>query len=281
MKIIDKKLDILKTNLKKFGSVVVAYSGGVDSTLLLKVAKDTLPSDKVLAVTGSSVFYPDSEIEFAKKMAKKLSVKHIVIEENPLNNPKIYSNPEDRCYWCKSDLFAHIAVIAKTNNLNYILDGTNSDDIKDFRPGMKACKKYNVYSPLKDSKLSKRDIRILSKEYGLPTWDKPAFPCLASRFPYGDKITGHKLKMVELAEKYLLDLGLKEVRVRHHSNIARIEVKEKDINFFINAPTRKQIVKKFKAIGYAYVTLDIEGYRTGSMNISRDCSNRKFSQQSS
>ncbi|MDD2889320.1 MAG: ATP-dependent sacrificial sulfur transferase LarE [bacterium] len=267
MKILDKKLHTLKTNLKNLGSVVIAYSGGVDSTLLLKVARDAIPSKKVLAVTGSSVFYPDSEIEFAKKMAQKLSVKHIVIEENPLKNPKIYSNPKDRCYWCKLDLFAHIAIIAKSNNLNYILDGTNFDDIKDFRPGMKACMEYNIYSPLKDAKLSKKDIRLLSKQYGLPTWDKPAFPCFASRFPYGDTLTKHKLKMVELAEKYLLDLGLKEVRVRHHNNIARIEVRDTDIKLFWDIAIRRQVAKKLKSLGYAYITLDIEGYRTGSMNI--------------
>ncbi|MFA5032639.1 MAG: ATP-dependent sacrificial sulfur transferase LarE [bacterium] len=263
----DKKLCILKTNLKKFGSVLVAYSGGVDSTLLVKVAKDTLPADKVLAVTGSSVFYPDSEIEFARETAKKLSVKHIVIKGNPLNNPKIYSNPKDRCYWCKSDLFSQLALIAKKNNLRYIVDGTNFDDIKDFRPGIKACAEYNVRSPLKDAKLSKKGIRLLSKQYGLPTWDKPAFPCFASRFPYGDTLTKHNLKMVELAEKYLLDLGLKEVRVRHHNNIARIELRDKDIKLFLAINIRKQVVKKLKSLGYTYVTLDIEGYRTGSMNI--------------
>lgn len=262
----NRKLRILKTELKNLKNIVVAYSGGVDSTFLLKVARDTLPCDKILAVTEDSVFCPASEIKFAKKMAKKLGIKHIIIKQNPLADPKIASNPVDRCYWCKKEIFKKITNIAKKRDIKHIIDGTNFDDIRDFRPGIRACKEYNVHSPLKDAEFTKKDIRNLSKKYILPTWDKPSLACLASRFPYGDKITEKGLKMVEQAEAYLLRLGFKNVRIRHYRETARIEIDKESIKLFANSAIREKIVEKLKQIGYTYITIDLEGYRTGSLN---------------
>lgn len=246
-------------------SVLIAYSGGVDSTFLLKVARDVL-EDKVVAVTATSLTYPSYEIEHARVMAKGLYVKHLIIKTNELSDLKFTNNAQDRCYWCKRELFLKLAGLAKEYKLNYVLDGSNYDDIRDFRPGMKAAEEFGVRSPLKEAGLTKDEIRSLSKRFGLPTWNKPSFACLASRFPYGMKITKENLTKVDKAEDFLKKFGIAQVRVRHQDKLVRIEVLKEDIPKLLEEKLRKQILSFFKKLGYNYITVDLEGYRTGSMN---------------
>ena len=260
---IAQKFNKLKTIFKKMDSVLVAYSGGVDSTLLIRVAKDTL-KDNVLAITAKSPTYPSNEERNAKDMASRLGVKHKIITTHELSNPEFKCNPVNRCYYCKRELFSALAEIAKKNRLRFVVDGSNYDDRKDFRPGNKAKDELNVRSPLKEAGLTKRDIRTLSKKSGLPTWDKPSLACLASRFPYGKHLTRKELDRVSKAEEFLQGLGFRQVRVRHYGDTVRIEVEGKKISSCI--VRRASIVKKMKKLGYTYVTLDLEGYRTGSMN---------------
>jgi uncharacterized protein len=237
----------------------------VDSTLLLKVAKDVLENE-VLAVTASSTVYPSEEIKQAKTLAQSFKARHEIIKTRELTNPKFVSNPEDRCYWCKKELFAELTSIASENNLNCVVDGSNFDDLDDFRPGMKAARESGVRSPLQEVMLTKADIRSMSKRMGLPTWSKPSLACLASRLPYGTRITKDRLIRIDRAERFLKDLGFTHVRVRHHDTIARIEVPEVDIARLVSDKSRSQILSHFKALGYTYVTVDLEGYRTGSLN---------------
>ncbi|AJA49365.1 TIGR00268 family protein [Clostridium pasteurianum DSM 525 = ATCC 6013] len=262
---IDYKLNMLKDNIRKLKSAAIAYSGGVDSTFLLKVAHDVL-GDKVIAVTAKSSTYPEREFNEAKQFAEEIGVKHIVIISEELDIEGFSKNPTNRCYFCKKELFTKIREVAKQNNVEKILDGSNLDDTKDYRPGMEAARELEVVSPLKEANLSKGDIRDLSKSMGLRTWNKPSFACLSSRVPYGSEITMNKLKMIEISEQFLLDLGFHQVRVRHHGDIARIEVSPEEREKFFSIELMDKIADRLKKLGFKYVTLDFFGYRTGSMN---------------
>ncbi|WP_033426660.1 MULTISPECIES: ATP-dependent sacrificial sulfur transferase LarE [Thermoanaerobacter] len=263
--ILQQKLNVLKSYIKELGSLAVAYSGGVDSTFLIKVAYDVL-GDKALAVTARSSTYPEREFNEAIKYIQEIGARHIAITSEELDVDGFSSNPIDRCYYCKKELFQKVWKVAKENGIDHIADGSNYDDLNDYRPGMKAAQELKVVSPLKFAKLTKKDIRALSKEMGLPTWNKPSFACLASRIPYGQLITREKLSMIDKAENFLIELGFRQLRVRHHGNIARIELGEKDYEKILNRDLMKKIAAKLKDIGFTYVTLDLEGYRTGSMN---------------
>jgi len=259
-------MEELKKIISSMESVLVAYSGGVDSNFLLKVALDTLGKDKVVAVTAESVTFPDWELDFAKQIAKQWSVKHIIIETEELNNPDFFNNSKDRCYFCKKELFTKLKTVANQENLNFVVDGANFDDLNDYRPGMRAAAELNVRSPLKEARLTKKDIRKFSKDLNLSTWDKPSFACLSSRFPYGEIITEKGLYQVGEAEKFLKELGFRQLRVRHHETMARVEVLSDEVDKFLDRALRTKVVNKLKNIGYKYVTIDLEGYRTGSMN---------------
>lgn len=262
---IHEKLETLKSSLKNMDKLIIAFSGGVDSTFLLKVACDVL-KDNVIAVTARSSTYPEREYKEAVNFIKTLSAKHMVIISEELDIEGFSKNPVNRCYYCKKELFSKIKEIAKQNHIQYIADGSNMDDLGDYRPGLKAIDELGIVSPLKEAGMTKEDIRTLSKEMGLPTWNKPAFACLSSRFPYGQEITKEKLEIVDKAEQYLLDLGFKQVRVRYHNEIARIEVSSNERKHFFNEDLMDKVYTEFKKIGFNYVTLDLKGYRTGSMN---------------
>jgi len=257
------KMENLKDKLRRMGRVVIAFSGGVDSTFLVKVAYEVLGKN-VIAVTAASSTYPKTELEEAKRLARLIGVRHIIVNSEETEVENFKQNPPNRCYYCKKELFSRLKEIAKKEKINYVLDGTNYDDLTDFRPGMKALRELNIISPLKDAKLTKEDIRNLSKLMNLDTWDKPACACLASRFPYGIRITKERLDRVEKAENVIRNLGIRQLRVRYHNEIARIEVNKKDMQLLLEHSD--SIVKKFKELGFIYVTLDMEGYRTGSLN---------------
>lgn len=259
------KLEDLKNFLKKMNSVLVAYSGGVDSTFLLKVSTDTL-GDKVLAVIAKSSTYPEEEIKGAKELCEKFGVKYQSIQTDEFADENFVSNPKERCYYCKSELFSKLLQIAKGNNIPYVLDGSNHDDKSDFRPGNRAKSELGVRSPLMELAFTKQDIREFSKEMGLPTWDKPSYACLASRIPYGTRITQDILKRIGEGEKFLRALGFKQLRVRHHGDIVRIEVDKESIGRIVQNGLMDKISRKFEELGYTYVTLDLKGFRTGSMN---------------
>lgn len=259
------KLDNLRKRLLELESVVIAYSGGVDSNFLLKVAKDTL-KDKVIAVTINAMMHSNREIEESINYAKEFGVNHIVVNIDNFKVEEFIKNNSDRCYHCKKEVFKTIKEIAAKYNIKYVLDGTNLDDLGDFRPGLKALEELNIISPLKESKLTKEDIRILSKKMNLNTYNKPAFACLATRIPYGTKITKDLLKKIEKSEEYLISIGFNQFRVRVHNDIARIEVGKDELYKFFNEDLLNKTDKKLKEIGFKYVTLDMAGYEMGSMN---------------
>lgn len=259
------KLKKLKNILKKTNGLAVAFSGGVDSSYLLKTAADVL-GGRVLAVIARSSTYPVREFKAAAAFVKKYKIPHEIIISEELEIDGFSKNPADRCYFCKRELFKKVIATAKQHGLKYAADGSNADDAGDYRPGMRAVKELKVLSPLKQAGLTKQEIRLLSKKAGLSTWDKPAMACLASRFPYGNEITRTKLGIVEKAELALFALGFKQVRVRHHGDIARIETAQDEIKKFCNKKIAASVDSQLKKLGFKYVAFDLSGYRTGSMN---------------
>lgn len=262
---LSEKYDRLKALLQDLGRVLVAFSGGVDSTFLLKVAFDEL-GENVLAVIATSETYPEKEIQEATLLAESLKVRYRVIQSCEMENPDFVTNPPDRCYHCKMELFSRMQVIADEENIPYVLDGANFEDTGDYRPGSRAAEELKVRSPLKETGFVKDEIRELSRHLGLPTWNKPAMACLSSRFPYYTRIHSEALGQIAQAEEFLRSLGLSQLRVRHHETIARIEVPPEDIARLMDPQLREAIVHRLKQLGYAYVTLDLAGYRTGSLN---------------
>lgn len=262
---INEKFEKLKNYLSSLESVVVAFSSGVDSTFLLKTAHDVL-GDKVIAVTAESCSFPKRELNEAKLFCQKEGIKHIVVESEKLEIDGFCKNPVNRCYLCKKELFEKITEIAKENNIKNIVEGSNIDDNGDYRPGLQAVSELNIKSPLRYAELNKNEIRELSKKLELNTWDKQSFACLSSRFVYGEEITKEKLSMVDKAEQLLLDLGFHQLRVRIHGTIARIEVLPDEFPKLIEEKNRLKIVTEFEKYGFTYISMDLKGYRTGSMN---------------
>ena len=261
----EEKFCHLKEMLSQLESVVVAYSGGVDSSLLLKLCQDVL-GEKVLAVTASSPIHPSQELVKAMEIAKSLSVKHLVIETKELESPVFVTNTPDRCYYCKLELFGELKKLATAQGMNNVVDGSNYDDLSDHRPGARAAAGLGIQHPLQEAQITKEEIRFLSREIGLPNWSKPSLACLASRFPYGTSITKEGLAMIDEAETFLHSLGIGQVRVRHQGKIARIEVEPQDMGILLNELNRQRILSRFRELGYVYITLDLAGYHSGSMN---------------
>lgn len=257
-----KKLIDILLGLKE---VIIGFSGGVDSSFLLKVAYDTL-GDKAIGITVHTPMYPKMEMEFAKKISRKIGVTQVIINIED-GNEIIKFNPVDRCYICKKNIFGKIKEESIKYNITKVLDGSNLDDLKMYRPGKKALEELGIHSPLAEAMLTKRDIRMLSKQIGLETYDKPSFSCLMTRFEYGEEVTKEKLSMIESCEQYLNNLGLKNYRVRKHSNLCRIELSIEEIEKIFSLEIIEKIKNEFKSLGFEYVTLDLSGYKSGSMDI--------------
>lgn len=269
------KYDRLKDYLASIGSVAVAFSSGVDSTFLLYAAKEVL-GDRAIAVTASSCSFPERELKEAKEYCQKMGIRHFVIKSEELEIEGFSHNPKNRCYLCKHELFEKIGALAKEQGINEIAEGSNLDDNGDYRPGLQAVAELGVKSPLRHIGFTKQEIRELSQYLNIPTWNKQSFACLSSRFPYGDLINEKKLKMVDRAEQLLLDMGFHQLRVRIHGDVARIELLPDEFPKFMEEKTRLSVYKKFKEYGFSYVTLDVLGYRMGSMNETLDVSGSSF-----
>jgi uncharacterized protein len=262
---VEEKLEKLKKTLREMGTVLIAYSGGVDSSFLAVTAHEVLGQHS-LAVFASSPVAPPMEKEAAGSLAHQFGLRFRIIESNEMADPDFVANPPERCYYCKRELFSELKPIALAEGLKWVADGTNADDLSDYRPGRKASAEAGIRSPLLEVGLTKAEIRQLSRAQGLPTWDRPASPCLASRIPYGIPVTAETLNKITRGENYLHSLGLRQVRLRHHGDIARIELDQPDMAIIIKTDIRHGIVEHFKTLGYKYVTLDLTGYRTGSLN---------------
>ena len=262
---LQEKYDRLQQIIRHANQAVVAFSGGVDSTFLLKVSSDLLGAG-VLAVTARSETFPAHELKEAETLARQIGAKQIIIDSREMDVPGFAENPPPRCVLCKTELFSKVNEIARQHGIQHVFDGSNLDDTSDFRPGRQAARRLGVRSPLVEAELTKADIRILSKMLHLATWDKPSFACLSSRFPYHTQITKPALQGVENAENYLRQLGMRIYRVRHHDTMARIELGDQEMRLLWEKDLREPIVRHFKSLGYKYVALDMEGYRTGSMN---------------
>mgnify|MGYP000783783365 CR=1 FL=1 len=264
------KYKTLQDYLRDLESVAVAFSSGVDSTFLLAAAIDTLGKENVMAVTASSCSFPERELKEAQAFCKERGIRHVITASEELDIDGFRHNPKNRCYLCKHELFEKILAIVGENHLAAVVEGSNMDDNGDYRPGLKAVAELGIKSPLRESKMTKDDIRALSKMLGLPTWNKQSFACLSSRFVYGETINEEKLGMVDKAEQLLLDMGFHQVRVRIHGMMARIEIEPSEFPLIMQEENRDKITKYFKSIGFTYVTLDLMGYRTGSMNETLD-----------
>jgi len=262
---IEKKWDRLESLLREMKSAVLAYSGGVDSSLLLKAASDVLGS-RLVVVTAYSETYPLAELAAAKEFAGTLGVTLRVLHTKELESEDFVKNSTERCYHCKKELFGKLRQIARDEGIPFILDGSNTDDLKDYRPGSKAAGEFSVRSPLREAGFSKSDVRAYAQKLNLPVWDKPSLACLSSRIPYGTRITPKMLTTIQSAEDYLHSFGYRQVRVRHHGDTARIEIERNEFERLLSGDTAQKIVAAFKQLGYTYVCMDLEGYRTGSMN---------------
>lgn len=260
-----QKYTILQENLKKLGSAAVAFSGGVDSAFLLKAAQEAL-GDRAAAITARASAFPQRESAEASSFCREEGIRQIIYNFDVMSVEGFSQNPPDRCYLCKKALFSNIQRIAAEHNLACVVEGSNMDDNQDYRPGHRAIAELGIRSPLRDAGLTKAEIRELSREMGLPTWDKPSYACLASRFVYGETITPEKLSMVEQAEQLLMDHGFRQMRVRVHGNLARIEVPMEDLDRIMEETLRQAVTARFRELGFSYVTLDLAGFRSGSMN---------------
>ena len=255
----------LRAQIRALGSCVVAYSGGVDSSVVLALAREEL-GDRALAVIGRSATYAASELEAALTQARGLGIEPRVIATAELSDPRFANNPSNRCYFCKGELYQQLAALAKSEGYHAVLDGTNADDLADHRPGRRAADEHAVRSPLAECGLGKADVRELAAQLGLPSFDKPAMPCLSSRFPYGAQITEAQLRQVEAGEAWLRARGFREVRLRHHGTVARLELEGHELVRLASGPLRAECVAHFKGLGFAYVALDLQGFRSGSLN---------------
>ena len=259
-------LSKLNEFIKDCGRIMVAYSGGIESSFVLTLCVDQVGKENVLAVTGASETFTEVELDNAVDFAKSVGVEHAVVTTREIDNPDFRSNPPLRCYHCKKEFYSKLAELAKKRGFKYIFDGSNKDDLSDYRPGRKAAAEFGIISPLIEFGLTKQEVRELSKKMGIKIWDKPSNPCLASRVPYGEEITEKKLEMIFKSEKFLKDNGFINVRVRHHGKLGRIEVPEKEIIKLLKEPLKSAIIKELTSIGFTWVSIDIKGYRTGSLN---------------